>query len=240
MFYLGSHKGSEDDGYIGSGYRFLKAYKKRPQDFRRRIIERISEGDIPEIHAAEQRWLNQIKPEEFDTRYYNRNSVASGFDSRMGRLGGLKGGAKGGAAGGPHKKKDENGRSLHAIKMARLAAAKIHAEKDAQGRSLHALRTFGKAHDARDEKGRSLLGLRNGARFNKKNEDGKSIAALKGNATKHAAKDENGKSIHGLKCSAAMLHQRWHVRRGVKSPTCSLCGEIDGAAPENLRAHTTG
>lgn len=37
MYYLGSHVGAEDDGYIASaGPRFQRAFRKRPQDFKGR------------------------------------------------------------------------------------------------------------------------------------------------------------------------------------------------------------
>ena len=36
--YCGSHKGSDDDGYICSSKYMLKEYKQRPQDFTRQII----------------------------------------------------------------------------------------------------------------------------------------------------------------------------------------------------------
>ena len=35
---LGSHYGSIDDGYITSTGYMMKAYKKRPDDFKRRIL----------------------------------------------------------------------------------------------------------------------------------------------------------------------------------------------------------
>lgn len=38
MYYIGCHKGSVDDGYIGSGTYFLKAYNKRPEKFNREIL----------------------------------------------------------------------------------------------------------------------------------------------------------------------------------------------------------
>jgi hypothetical protein len=80
MFCLGSHCGSENDGYkTGTGgNRFHAAYRKRKQDFRRRIIERIYEGNRQTVLAAEQRWLNLIKSEELHKRYYNRKNVATG------------------------------------------------------------------------------------------------------------------------------------------------------------------
>lgn len=38
MYYLGSHCGSIDDGYIGSGRHFKYAYKKRPECFEREVL----------------------------------------------------------------------------------------------------------------------------------------------------------------------------------------------------------
>lgn len=56
---IGSHRGEESDGYVtGTGGRhFQAAYRKRRQDFRRRIIERIYEGTARDVYVAEQRWL---------------------------------------------------------------------------------------------------------------------------------------------------------------------------------------
>lgn len=80
-YYLGSHKGKENDGYISSSRWFNNAYDKRPQDFKRRIIERVYIGDITDIRKAELRWLNMIKLEELTFKYYNVKLAASGFDS---------------------------------------------------------------------------------------------------------------------------------------------------------------
>ena len=41
MYYIGSHWGTEDDGYICSSDRMRKAYRRRPDDFKRRVISRI-------------------------------------------------------------------------------------------------------------------------------------------------------------------------------------------------------
>lgn len=50
-----------------------KAYKRRPQDFKRRILERvdISRGDLL---VTEYKWLCLIKNEELGKRYYNLNN----------------------------------------------------------------------------------------------------------------------------------------------------------------------
>ena len=38
MYYIGSHRGSIDDGYIGSGMYFKRAFKKSPESFERDIL----------------------------------------------------------------------------------------------------------------------------------------------------------------------------------------------------------
>lgn len=77
-YYIGSHWGTENDGYICSSSWMKKAYKKRPHDFKpRRIIARIY-TNRRDLLAEEQRWLQMIKPTEMKLkgtnnkpRYYN-------------------------------------------------------------------------------------------------------------------------------------------------------------------------
>ena len=85
-FYIGSHFGSEKDAYICSNRWMLAAYKKRPQDFKRRILERV-DGSKDDLLMREQAWLNLIPDEELsisdavlnDTaRYYNHKKIANG------------------------------------------------------------------------------------------------------------------------------------------------------------------
>jgi hypothetical protein len=82
-FYIGSHWGFEDDGYICSSNWMRHAYRRRPQDFKRRILTRYY-GNRRGLYDIEQKWLDLIKPEELamgknDTnesttiRYYNFN-----------------------------------------------------------------------------------------------------------------------------------------------------------------------
>lgn len=70
MYYLGCHWGTEDDGYICSSNRMRDAYRRRPDDFRRKVISRIytNKNDLLE---EEYRWLSNIKNEELGKRYYN-------------------------------------------------------------------------------------------------------------------------------------------------------------------------
>lgn len=69
-YYIGCHWGTVDDGYICSSNWMRDAYKRRPQDFRRRILKtgiQIRE----DIYKEEQVFFKKIKPHELTTRYYN-------------------------------------------------------------------------------------------------------------------------------------------------------------------------
>lgn len=71
-YYIGSHWGSENDGYICSSRWMRKSYARRPQDFRRRILAWATSKES--LLAEEGRWLSMIKPEEAKgKRYYNMN-----------------------------------------------------------------------------------------------------------------------------------------------------------------------
>lgn len=71
-FYIGSHWGTENDGYICSSTWMKQAYKSRTHDFKRRIISRVysSKSDLLD---EEYKWLSLISEEEIqNNKYYNR------------------------------------------------------------------------------------------------------------------------------------------------------------------------
>jgi hypothetical protein len=70
MFYVGSHWGTEDDGYICSSNRMRDAYRRRSQDFKRKIIGRVH-TDKKSLLELEEYYLNLIKEDEIGKRYYN-------------------------------------------------------------------------------------------------------------------------------------------------------------------------
>ncbi len=79
-FYVGCHWGREDDGYICSSSWMKKAYKYRPEDFKRRIlVSRIS--SIKELRDIEHYYLNMIKPEEIKVKYYNLRISKTSFNN---------------------------------------------------------------------------------------------------------------------------------------------------------------
>lgn len=75
-FYLGSHLGTENDGYICSSRWMKQSYKRRPLDFRRRILKRDIKKQL--LKEEESKWLNLIKSEELGKRYYNLSKIMNG------------------------------------------------------------------------------------------------------------------------------------------------------------------
>ena len=73
MYYIGSHKGSPNDEYIGSGIHFNRAYSKRPEMFSREII----------YNGVDYRELEEFILEELDSAkdpmsYNLKNSAMGG------------------------------------------------------------------------------------------------------------------------------------------------------------------
>lgn len=71
MYYIGCHWGSENDGYVCSSDRMRMAFKRRPEDFKRRILKR----NIPkeELLTEEHKWLQLIPDRELGKQYYNHS-----------------------------------------------------------------------------------------------------------------------------------------------------------------------
>lgn len=84
MYYIGSHWGYPDDGYICSSRWMLNNFKKRPQDFKRKIVKKIFTNRT-DLLLEEQRWIDMIDPlktvnnntknenREQNVKYYNIN-----------------------------------------------------------------------------------------------------------------------------------------------------------------------
>ena len=80
-YYIGSHWGTEDDGYICSSRMMRQSYKRRPEDFKRRVIKRIC-TTRQDLLLEEERWLKMVDPDKTtprnttvesrkNVRYYN-------------------------------------------------------------------------------------------------------------------------------------------------------------------------
>jgi hypothetical protein len=75
-FYIGCHWGNKDDGYICSSNWMRRSYKRRPQDFRRKIIQTVSCRN--ELLEAEGKWLNLIPIDQLGKTYYNLTNHVNG------------------------------------------------------------------------------------------------------------------------------------------------------------------
>ena len=71
LYYVGCHWGSDEDDYVCSSNWMLRAFEHRPEDFKRRIIARVS-GTRQDVLDEEYRWLSMIKESELKgIKYYN-------------------------------------------------------------------------------------------------------------------------------------------------------------------------
>lgn len=68
--YIGSHKGSLDDGYVCSSKTVMEQYKNRPSDFTRQII---AEGTINDIRMLECKILKSLNAAK-DDQFYNKHN----------------------------------------------------------------------------------------------------------------------------------------------------------------------
>lgn len=93
LFCIGSHMGTIKDGYVTSTGHMGKAYKKRPVDFKRRIIYWHFD-DHKSLYEKETEVLSKIKDHELYTndnrnagtiRYYNMKKMGRGLDSETAR-----------------------------------------------------------------------------------------------------------------------------------------------------------
>lgn len=76
-YYIGSHWGTEDDGYICSSSWMKKAYNHRSKDFKRRILARVY-TTRKELLDEEHRWLLMIDAHELGKHYYNLTQYHNG------------------------------------------------------------------------------------------------------------------------------------------------------------------
>ena len=103
-YYVGCRWGHENDSYICSSRWMRKAFKRRPEDFKRRIIKTNIQSR-KELYEEEQRYLDMIKPEEIKVRYYNlnikNNEVWHKYDDHIKTIGQKISAAKKGKSTGP-------------------------------------------------------------------------------------------------------------------------------------------
>ncbi len=73
--YVGSHKGSDDDGYVCSSKYMLEEYMQRRQDFTRQIIATGSDEDMRQFETT---LLNAVNAKN-DEQFYNRSNADGVF-----------------------------------------------------------------------------------------------------------------------------------------------------------------
>ena len=69
-YYIGCRWGHENDGYICSSRWMMKSYKRRPLDFKRKILSKIY-SNKKDLLEEEYKWLQLIKENELGKKYYN-------------------------------------------------------------------------------------------------------------------------------------------------------------------------
>jgi hypothetical protein len=79
--YIGSHKGSIEDGYVCSSKYMLEEYKKRPDDFTRQIIAQGNILDIRKLEAKILKSVNAKVNEDFYNRHNNDGFYFDGWSS---------------------------------------------------------------------------------------------------------------------------------------------------------------
>lgn len=67
--YVGSHKGTTDDGYVCSSKHMMKEYNKRPNDFTRQIV---AEGNLEDIRVLEGKILKSVSA-RLNEDFYNKH-----------------------------------------------------------------------------------------------------------------------------------------------------------------------
>jgi len=75
-YYIGCRWGNINDKYICSSPWMKKAYKYRPEDFKRKILTLVYTNKT-DLLDEEYKWLCKIKKEELGKKYYNINNRAT-------------------------------------------------------------------------------------------------------------------------------------------------------------------
>ena len=69
-YYIGCRWGNENDGYICSSPWMKRGYKKRSNDFKRKILAKVYTNK-KDLLEEEYKWLSLIKNDELGKKYYN-------------------------------------------------------------------------------------------------------------------------------------------------------------------------
>ena len=77
--YVGSHKGSTEDGYVCSSKLMLEEYRKRPEDFSRQIVAHGSLSDVRKLEAKILKAVNASVNENFYNKHENDGFFFDGW-----------------------------------------------------------------------------------------------------------------------------------------------------------------
>lgn len=77
--YIGSHKGSIDDGYVCSSKHMMKEYEKRPEDFSRQIVACGNTQDIRKLETVILQSVNAAVNEDFYNKHQNDGFFFDGW-----------------------------------------------------------------------------------------------------------------------------------------------------------------
>jgi len=117
-----------------------------------------------------------------------------------------------------HEEKDEEGKSVHAVKLGKKMNEKVHEEKNEEGKSVFAVKNGKKAHEEKNEEGKSVRALKMLEKLHEeKNEEGKSVIAVKAGKKGHEEKDEEGKSVHAVKAAKKSHEERNEEGKSVRA-----------------------
>ena len=78
MKYIGSHYGSVEDYYTGSGKDFMVAYNRAPDNFVMDVLEYICKDNKELVLLTEKKWLDTVPNIKNHHLYYNLNNDAVG------------------------------------------------------------------------------------------------------------------------------------------------------------------
>ena len=77
--YVGSHKGSTDDGYVCSSKYMLEEYSKRPNDFTRQIVAECSWKEAISLETAILKSVNARMNEQFYNKHNGDGFIFEGW-----------------------------------------------------------------------------------------------------------------------------------------------------------------
>jgi hypothetical protein len=192
--YVGSHKGSTNDGYICSSKYMMEEYRKRPEDFTRQIV---AEGNLEDIRKLESSILKTVGA-RLDEQFYNKHDNDGLYF--------------GGWRKGEFSEEHRKNMSLSASKRKRT---REHIEK------LHAGRRNSKnSNDHNEAIGRSKTGINKSKetidktrKTRKMNNDTSMLASIAGKASQKKRKESGYYQSQEYKLICA---KAWQTRRNKK------------------------